>query len=600
MRHCWKFLTLFLFLSLNRPVPAYFDGGFELPWSTHTSVYYDSERVYATGTTEAPFDVFWTDVSTSLGGPGGGNSGSDHSYGSWAVVQISVLINGQHGYYSASSNHSYMGTDGLGDYDYTMGGANVPAPPPPPPPPSISGISPSSAVAGTSGSIQVSGSGFRPGAALSSSGSGLAVSGNYSGSGGSISGNYTATTPGNYTVYVTQDTGTASASFTVGDPTPSISSITPNAWPNATTTPVTIQGSGFGSNPSVQVDGSGITYVVTQRSNASIQLQVTVDGEAPPGQATVTVTSNGYGGSGFISSTPGQAQQSTSTASKAIVEYPVLSCPGSVTRGSDVSCVVTGIGSSRVKSWQFIAGGSTYAGPSGTSSSWAGTMVAGGTVRVTVASFSAKEASITVVPRAWSTSPADPVQMPGNALGARVLPAPPAAGGDSGLGAYELALDNAGLSFIVMNSGPNTGFAYFAAPLTFTAKYFRYIIHTHLEDSGSEFSRRQCGAGGFILRQNLLAQTRRHEYDHPSQSHHGRYVQALADDANNLDKYLESVVGPPGQSLYSLGIQIQVEIQSRTSRITSASAVEPYGVNESASGSFLGDINYAPYNSICP
>ena len=302
MRHFWKFLTLLLFLGLNRPVPAYFDGGFEQYWTASTSVYDDGERVYATGTTEAPFEVFWTQVSTSLNGPGGGASGYDHSYGSWAGVQVSVPINGNYGYYSAYSTHAVMDTDGLADYDYSQGYDYVQAPPPPPAPPSISGLSPSSAVAGTSGSVQVSGSGFRPGATLSSSGSGLSVNGSYSSSNSSISGNYTAATPGNYSVYVTQDTGTAGATFTVGTPTPRIDSISQTSVSQGDVADsIVISGAGFGASPTVDISpSSGLSWTYGSRSNTQVTIYLSVAQNADPTARSVTVNW-GNPGQGFIS-----------------------------------------------------------------------------------------------------------------------------------------------------------------------------------------------------------------------------------------------------------------------------------------------------------
>lgn len=44
----------------------------------------------------------------------------------------------------------------------------------------------------------------------------------------------------------------------VGDPTPAITSISPNNWYAGTTTQFTINGSGFGTNPALTVTGNGI------------------------------------------------------------------------------------------------------------------------------------------------------------------------------------------------------------------------------------------------------------------------------------------------------------------------------------------------------
>ena len=98
--------------------------------------------------------------------------------------------------------------------------------------------------------------------------------------------------------------------FTVGDPTPTISSVIPSSWAaGQANIPVTIRGSGFGSNPVLVI--AGVTSSITSHSDngqpggAVINANVTVPGCAF-GSALITVTSTGYNGTGFGSAYPGQ------------------------------------------------------------------------------------------------------------------------------------------------------------------------------------------------------------------------------------------------------------------------------------------------------
>ena len=118
-----------------------------------------------------------------------------------------------------------------------------------------------------------------------------------------------STQPGPQWLNVTTNAGVSnSVNFNVGDATPSITSISPNVWNAGSVTSFTITGTGFGTNPSLTVTGTGVTgYSIIGISNdTTINASVTVDGSAPSGNATVTVQSNGYGGSGFQQTQPGQ------------------------------------------------------------------------------------------------------------------------------------------------------------------------------------------------------------------------------------------------------------------------------------------------------
>ncbi len=129
---------------------------------------------------------------------------------------------------------------------------------------------------------------------------------------------YTATltaTTGNWDVGLSYALGSSIlvstfGAFTVGDPTPTFSSITPSSWAaGQANIPVTIKGSYFGSNPVLVI--AGVTSSITSHSDngqpggAVINANVTVPG-CSTGSALVTVTSTGYNGTGFGNAYPGQ------------------------------------------------------------------------------------------------------------------------------------------------------------------------------------------------------------------------------------------------------------------------------------------------------
>jgi hypothetical protein len=129
--------------------------------------------------------------------------------------------------------------------------------------------------------------------------------------------------------------------------------------------------------------------------------------------------------------------------------------------------------------------------------------------------------------------------------------------------------------------------------MSLTSFFSKYTINPDLENPGSTFAQYQWGRCGFVLYSDLLTQTRRHEYNHATQSHHGRYVNALNDTNNNFGDYVESRVAAPGTNLPEWAQDTENELSSRRNRIKAASAAEPYAVNYSETGDFLGNINFA-------
>jgi hypothetical protein len=180
---------------------------------------------------------------------------------------------------------------------------------------------PATARAGTSGYFEIYGHNFTAegddlNPQVSVSGTGVTLQVTYVSDGQvnvsySVASNASAGARG---IRITTFAGTSNVyNMYVGDTTPVITSVTPNVWNAGVTTPFTITGSGFGTNPSLTVIGTGITvYAITGLpSDTRISASVTVDPNALNGPATVTVQSNGYNGLPFQSQQPGQPRQAS-------------------------------------------------------------------------------------------------------------------------------------------------------------------------------------------------------------------------------------------------------------------------------------------------
>ena len=278
-----------------------------------------------------------------------------------------------------------------------------------------------------------------------------------------------------------------------------------------------------------------------------------------------------------------------------------FSCTPSVTRGGSATATLSAPGANS-QNWSFSGGGGT-ASKTG-DNDWSGEMAVGGRIKVTFDMGQSNDilefCDISVTDRNWSTSSVNAAQVPNGTL-SLTLPVPPQAShDDAGLGVLQLDFAWASSTTEIQDDGPNDGFLYFTSPLTWSTHSSRYIINPDLEDENSTFSERQCGPpSSFISWSNLLTQTRRHEYNHNTQSHHGKYVNSMNRASNNPDIYFESRTDPPGTDAQDFANDTEDEITSLLNSILSDTAVEPYGVNESATGQFLGDINYVPYQS-CP
>jgi hypothetical protein len=198
--------------------------------------------------------------------------------------------------------------------------------------PEVTSTSPSYVFVGSSGTLVINGDSLiNP-----FGGNPTSVQANYSGGGGSgmtVSGGSFTETQGSasYQVAKTATTGLCDigvsyylgdvllvsvneGNLTVGDPTPSITSINPPAWTAGTTIPITITGTGFGTSPTLTITGPGVTFQPGTLGDTLIQATVTIDASSPGGPATIQVQSNGYLGTGFAPAYSGQSSTATGTA----------------------------------------------------------------------------------------------------------------------------------------------------------------------------------------------------------------------------------------------------------------------------------------------
>lgn len=286
---------------------------------------------------------------------------------------------------------------------------------------------------------------------------------------------------------------------------------------------------------------------------------------------------------------------------------PKLTCgpssgqQGAVTRGATVYCKLTDapLGAT-ISDWKFVEGSTTVSAGSGPGTTWSGTAVRSGTVSVKVSHGGVSRtptAAVTVNARNWHTSPASSVQVPNGTFYA--LPVPPQPTGlDAGLGEFYELTSNPAFGYSTIGGGPNQGYTYFATPpLISTA--FKYEINPDLENSNSIFSLHQYGACGFISWSNLVAQTRRHEYNSTIQSHYAFYKNSTNSASKNPGDLIELQTASPGANLAQFASDASAGLNTRYNQIFADASVEPFAVNRSEAGTLLGDINYAPYSS-CP
>jgi hypothetical protein len=285
-----------------------------------------------------------------------------------------------------------------------------------------------------------------------------------------------------------------------------------------------------------------------------------------------------------------------------------LSCTASVARGGSATCTLTGPSGTTVSGWKFKDGsGNTVTRTTNTTSlTWSGAVVTGGTVSVT-ADSAPLSASITVNNRtgfAFTAVSPTPENNDFNADGCSIsVPSPPTQTGDA-VGAFCLAQYFSLKTASISDNGPNNGYSYVtsisSSSGSSTTSYF-YEISPDLQNNSSTFYKAQCGnynsqtnPNGFISGGSLLSDTTRHESG-TVQSHYENYVVAQGNSANNLGTVAESMTGvETGQELAG---SATTKLNQNVQTITSATQVEPCGVQYDASCTFQGFINFQPYKA---
>jgi hypothetical protein len=195
-------------------------------------------------------------------------------------------------------------------------------------PPSITGLNPSTAAVGSSGAITVTGANLldpctgNTTANITGSGISLSVS-SVSTDGTQALLNYSIATnasTGNQALTLTTCFGTSNQElFQVGDPTPVIQSVNPSSWLAGQQISFTVNGTGFGTAPTLQVAGNGVSCCTNVAgSDTQISATASVAANAPNGLATITVTSTGYYGSGFMPIGGGGSTSSTTTTANIV------------------------------------------------------------------------------------------------------------------------------------------------------------------------------------------------------------------------------------------------------------------------------------------
>ncbi len=148
---------------------------------------------------------------------------------------------------------------------------------------------------------------------------------------------------GDHGIQVTTVAGQSNSyNVLVGDPTPVISSIT-SPWNAGATYPcgtIQIAGSGFGTNPTVQIvsaDGGNeiASYGICGSNDGLITLSVTTNVSYTPGSVNVSVTSRGYTGYNGNSFQPSQQNNSSQSPAQAVNVNPVVLPAPYVVLGTD-------------------------------------------------------------------------------------------------------------------------------------------------------------------------------------------------------------------------------------------------------------------------
>lgn len=146
----------------------------------------------------------------------------------------------------------------------------------------------------------------------------------------------------------------------------------------------------------------------------------------------------------------------------------------------------------------------------------------------------------------------------------------------------------------ISDGGPDNGYWYVTGlyNLYFFSKGY---VNADITNHNSEFARNQ-GDPGEITIEELDTQTRRHEYNHHSQSHHAFWCQAeltKGDMGMNAEDEIQSG-GTQNGFHNSVTQKLSSQLQDIFEEYENLG--EPYPINCDENGNFLGNIDYPPYN----
>lgn len=237
-----------------------------------------------------------------------------------------------------------------------------------------------------------------------------------------------------------------------------------------------------------------------------------------------------------------------------------LTCTSPVTRGQNGNCQVNNGPNGSNYSWQFTDASNNTVTVTNTSSAWQGTIVASGSVSVTVDGIALAPSSMTVNNRTgFAFTAVNPTQVSGNSItcyaetSAHVLPSPPVPNSQEGFSCADLAFSFSPPT-LINDGGPNNGYQYVTSVFDThgnSPTKFEYIVVTDLLNSASTFYTSQCGdfssgnSGGFIAGSQL----KQNVFDHEQGtvlSHWTQYRDAQNNSANNIGTVLEAIIAVPG------------------------------------------------------
>ncbi len=222
--------------------------------------------------------------------------------------------------------------------------------------PTLTSISPTNGVQGTNVPVTLTGANFGANSTVNVSGSGVTVSNVQVVSASQITATLgiaaNATTGGDTVTVTSGGQNSNGVTFTVTAPAPTLTSISPTSGVQGTNVPVTLTGTNFAANSTVNVSGGGITVSnVVVVSATQITATLGIAANATTGGDTVTVTSGGQNSNGVTFTVTAPAPTLTSISPTSGVQgtnVPVILAGANFAANSTVNVSGSGITVSNV------------------------------------------------------------------------------------------------------------------------------------------------------------------------------------------------------------------------------------------------------------